>query len=127
MNENLNVIDMISVDEASGYARLHLIVTDDWVDCHVRLEWIRKRLNAYLHFVLSGQLEAQEKYRGRRVKIVIHSEYVPPESAIVALGGMGDLVRRKDVDLALTVGRDLTREVACGEKTRPTPEGGGCR
>ncbi len=47
---HLDMIDLISIDEASGHVRLHLIEHGDWIDCDAKLERIRQRLNRYIHF-----------------------------------------------------------------------------
>jgi len=111
----MNTVDMISVDDATGDAILHLVVEGPWNDVPERIEWLRTRLNVYSAFVTTGQLAAAEKYRGRRAKILVHCEVQPPSQCLLALTSMRQYLIALSIAFGVTVGRDLKTEVELPE------------
>ena len=108
----MNKIDMISTDPASGYVLLHLLVEGPWDSIGDRVEWIRRRLNAYGAFVVTGQLAENEKYRGFAPKILLHFEFAPPFPLLMMLTDMRQFLISESIEMGVTVGLDLKTDVA---------------
>lgn len=106
-----NTIELISLDENTGHARLHLSVDGDWSDYDRKIEGVLERLNIYIGFVASGQLAAREKYRGRRVKFLVHCEQQPPNLALVTFGRMKRHLEHQSIDFGVTSGPNLSQEI----------------
>jgi hypothetical protein len=108
----MSTIDLISVDEATGHARLHLLVEGEWINYDAKMEWILERLNTYIGFVASGQLAAREKYQHRAVKFLVHCEMEPPPLALITFGRMKRHLEEQAIQLGVTVGREAKKEIS---------------
>ena len=97
--ENPQVVDFISIDDASG--DIVLTITDDlpWDGDHGHLMALQEKLNGYLSFIESGELLASRpEAAGRRVRIsLVHREpltsiarrFLDTAQAIIADAGFG--------------------------------------
>jgi hypothetical protein len=106
-----DVIDLLSLDEAAGFARLHLVVEGDWPDYEAEIDRIRRRLNAYIHYVTSGQLAMKQGFAGRPAKFIVSCETAPPALALLTFSRMKRHLASLGIGMGVTVGRDLDREV----------------
>jgi hypothetical protein len=107
----MNVIDMLSADPATGHALLHLLVEGQWSDIGNRMEWIRRRLNIYGAFVLTGQLDARDKFQGLAPKILLHCEVAPPFPVLTMLAEMKQYLLSQSIEMAVTTGHDFKTEI----------------
>nr|WP_192867646.1 DUF6572 domain-containing protein [Thaumasiovibrio occultus] len=79
--EQIEVIDAIGIDNSTGHVVLSIIDSLPWDNAH--LLRLQDKLNTYLGFIESGELEvAYPATKGRQVQIHLHSRYCPDEDAI---------------------------------------------
>ncbi len=120
-----NVIDMISVDDAAGTVCLHALIEGGWSDYDGKMDLLLRKLNAYLFFVLDGQLARDSKYRGLPVRFLINSEERPPSLALVGFSRMREHLKGHGIGFAVTCGFDLSElslpelENVDGESLKP--------
>src|SRR5215472_13335467 len=105
-------IDLVSVDEASGCALLHLLVKGPWSEPENTLHWVRRRLNVYIAFVLSGQMRQNPRYGALKPKFLVHCECVPPPIALTTFARMREHLGDRQIAFGVTVGPDVKTEVA---------------
>ena len=79
--EDRDVLDMVSVEEASGTLCLTMVEPREWRDDSVRAVELQDKLNQYLHYLASEQLrrdypDASE----RRRRIELLCRFPPPRS-----------------------------------------------
>jgi hypothetical protein len=108
-------VDLISVDEVTQCVVLHLLFKGEWNSPENQLQWIRRRLNLYLGFVLSGQLAGNPQYQGLSVKFLIHCESVPPTTAITTFSHMRLHMIKYKIGFGVTVGSAITKEITLEE------------
>jgi hypothetical protein len=92
--ENPGVVDFIGTDKATGAVVLTVADAWDWSDEPAHLELLKDKLNTYLEFIESGQLE--EEYpdaagRARRVDIV--AKHPLPSDAAAFLANAAQTMR----------------------------------
>jgi hypothetical protein len=127
-NENLegDSIDFITVADNPGWVVLHLVVTGPWDFAEARMHWVRRRLNVYVHYVETDQINANPKYRGLTVKFVAHCEFPPPPLAVTAFARMKKHLAELKIELGVTVGTDFKTEIPVweimGEREEPPDE-----
>lgn len=114
MNDN-NVegdsIDFISLDENPGWVVLHLLLKGPWTDTESTIHWVRRRLNLYIGYVTSGQINANPRFRGLPVKFLVHCELPPPPLALTSFARMKAHLSGLKIALGITVGSDVKTEV----------------
>lgn len=52
----------------------------EWIELNVRVHDLQEKVNAYVTYVLGGQLVETVEYRGRPVAIELFVRYQPPAS-----------------------------------------------
>ena len=107
-------IDLISIDD-SGYVVLHLLVKGAWADPEKLLHWVRRRLNLYIGFVLSGQMHENPKYRDRKAKFLLHIEFLPPPIAFETFARMKLHLLGRQITFGVTIGQNVKAEVPLPE------------
>jgi hypothetical protein len=112
-NENFegDAIDFITTDDNPGWVVLHLIVKGSWADPEDTVHWVRRRLNVYLHYVRTDQINLNPRYRGLAIKFVAHCEYPPPRFAITSFAIMKEHLATFKIELGITVGTDFKTEI----------------
>ncbi len=96
-------IDFLSL-ENDDTVLLHLLVNGSWEPYDGVMEWLIQKLDNYVHFVVSGQMAEDTRYRGRAATIIVHSERFPPELAMHTLARVRKAVDAYAISLRLTVG-----------------------
>jgi hypothetical protein len=102
--EQLDVVDITSVDARTGHVVLTISDHLDWTDVVRHQVILQRKLNAYFAFVESGELLKQvPDAQGRPVRLNIVFKFLPNE------GGIEFLDRARLV--VSEVGFELTHEV----------------
>ena len=78
--ENLDIIDIISVDKMSGHVILTISDHLDWSDTRAHQSALQAKFNKYLAFIESGEiLTRYPEAKGRAVAIKVAFKYEPDQ------------------------------------------------
>jgi hypothetical protein len=85
--ENLDEVDVVSVDTKSGHVVLTISDHLDWSDTFNHQAVLQKKINAYLAFVESGEiLERYPDAKGRPVALNVVFRFRPDTEGLKFLG-----------------------------------------
>jgi hypothetical protein len=93
--EEPNVVDAVGLDVASGEAVLSILDSLAWEDERQHLLMLQDKVNCYLGFIESGELDINYPdaiQRSRRIDVIFR--HTPPESALALLGKAGDVAKQ---------------------------------
>ena len=111
--ENPGVLDAFAHDTRADKLILAMYEDRSWSGEEIQLFQLQEKLNAYLSFILDGELnEAYPKLAGKQVEIQLRTVHEPDAKAF-------DLIRRVREQLTL---QRITFEVVRIDETK-----GGCR
>lgn len=103
--EDLNVIDIISVSRDTNEVTLTISDHLDWSNVREHSLLLQEKINAYLRFIESGEL--QTKYPpsiGRRPIILVVSKFQPDEGAQVFLQKVSVILENAGITFHIQVG-----------------------
>jgi hypothetical protein len=101
---NPAVIDLFAVDQKSGEVLLVMREDRPWDGSDERLHQLQEKFNAYVSFVLDGEmLAAHPELAGRKTRIELHSLEVPDERAIELLGLIHDQLALQEIAMEVIV------------------------
>ena len=81
--EQENVIDLISHNEKEGYVALTIVDHLEWDDENKKLLQLQNKINAYLSFIESGEIE--EEYplsKGKNIRIQLNCMHEPNQDGL---------------------------------------------
>jgi hypothetical protein len=82
--ENAKVIDLISLDPASGAVVLTMIERRAWGASDQQFQQIEEKINRYMGYVLEGFLaQHHPEYEGKRVQIRLECSEAPHGQAVL--------------------------------------------
>jgi hypothetical protein len=82
--ENAKVVDLISVDAASGKVVLTMIERRPWGASDRQFQQIEEKINRYMGYVLDGFLvEQQPQYEGKAVQLRLECAEEPHGEAVL--------------------------------------------
>ena len=82
--DELNKIDIIGVENATGIVKLTISDHLDWLDELGHLKLLQEKINAYLLFVESGEIfKKYPEAIGRAVTIEVVMKYPPSENFVI--------------------------------------------
>ena len=91
--ENINSIDFISIGKISGVLNLTLVDPLDWTDEGNHLALLQDKINAYLRFIESGEIEqTYPDAIGRKRSINIVARFDPTEAGLKFLDSVRNLI-----------------------------------
>ena len=91
--EQLDVVDIVSIDDESGHVVLTVSDHLDWTDSMRHQEILQKKLNAYLAFTESGEiLRRYPKAKDRPVAIKVVFKFRPDPEGFRFLGRAKDVI-----------------------------------
>lgn len=96
--ERLYTVDAMGIDRETGHAVLTLADSWDWTDPSLHLNALQAKLNAYLEFIESGQVE--ESYlpaAGKQLRINVVFRFAPPPIATAFLAKVADVASELNV------------------------------
>ena len=109
--EDISAIDAIAVNPRNGFVERAIIDDKEWEDYDRHMTWLLDKLNAYIGFVFSGQINEHPAYAGRPIKFAIHFKEPPPRAARLTLLRMRDHLGAQQVAFAVTETGVITEEV----------------
>jgi hypothetical protein len=103
---NVDTVDAVGIDQESGKVLLAMYEERSWENCSALLSDLERKVNRYLEYIFSGQLDETAEYNGRDREIELHCRFIPVTSAHAALKALhGHLVSR-GIGFAVYVGLD---------------------
>ena len=108
---NPAVIDLFGLDEKSGEVVLAMREPRPWDDSDERLHQLQEKFNAYVSFLLDGELvAAHPELAGKPARIELRCDSVPDERALELLNLIHDQLALQEIKMEVIV-----REKGCGD------------
>lgn len=101
---NPSIIDMFGLDPSTG--QVLLVMKEDrlWDDSDVRLHELQEKFNAYVSFLLDGEMIADHpELSGKRARIELHCAEMPDDRAIELLGMIHDQLALQEIGMEVVV------------------------
>jgi Family of unknown function (DUF6572) len=101
----VSVIDMIAHDSETDEIVLGMNEPDAWDGSDTRLHELQERFNAYVSFLLDGELaEAYPELAGKKARIEVRCAHMPDSRAVELLGMIHDQLQFQEIKLEVVVG-----------------------
>lgn len=111
MIERADVIDAMGVDAREGVVVLVMTEERAWSGEDAQLFQLQEKLNAYLSFVLDGEMaESHPELDGKPVRIVVRCAGQPDERTVAMLAKVREQIAFQGIDLEVHVAA-----ASCGE------------
>lgn len=110
--EHAGVIDLLTHDSSSGQVELVMFEPRPWDGGEEQLFQLQEKLNAYLSFVLDGEMaEAHPQLVDKPLRVVLRCVEVPSRAAVDFLSQVREQIALQGIDLEVR----YAREGGCGE------------
>lgn len=108
--ENPALVDLITVDPASGAVVLVMVERRPWGSTPKQLRQIEEKINRYLGYALDGFLvEQYPAYAGKRVQLRLDCAEPPHGEAVGFVAAAERAIRAEGLDFAVVVTADARR------------------
>jgi len=108
---NPAVIDLFGMDGKTGEVVLAMHEPRTWDGSDERLHQLQEKFNAYVSFVLDGEmLAAHPELEGKRTRIELRCDHMPDERALELLNLIHDQIALQDIKMEVVV-----RQQGCGD------------
>jgi hypothetical protein len=98
------VIDVIAEDTKTGEVVLLMNEPEPWEDSDERLLALQERFNAYVSFLLDGQMaEAHPELTGKSARIELRCAQMPDARALDLLGMIHDQLAFQEIKMEVVV------------------------
>jgi len=109
--EHAGVIDLFALDEKKNEVLLVMKESRAWDDSDVRLHQLQEKFNAYVAFLLDGEmLAAHPELAGKRARIELHCDHMPDARALELLNLIHDQIALQEITMEVIVAQS-----GCGE------------
>lgn len=109
--EQTNKVDFISINRQTGDIKLTLVDALDWTDERHHLTLLQDKINAYLSFIESGEIDRVYPLGiGKKRLINIVARYEPTEAASAFLDRVRLLVDGAGFGFDFSVRHDLAKD-----------------
>ncbi len=100
----IDVIDVIASDPKTGEVVLVMNEPDEWDGSDERLLSLQERFNAYVSFLLDGELtESHPELAGKPARIELRCAHIPDTRALELLGLIHDQLAFQGIKLEVVV------------------------
>jgi len=107
IKDRSGVIDVIAEDAKTGEVVLVMDEPNEWDGSDEQLLALQERLNAYVSFLLDGELvEAHPEFAGKPARIELRCAHMPDTSGLELLGLIHDQLTFQEIKLEVVVGKD---------------------
>src|SRR6266446_3906578 len=101
------VIDVIAHDSKTGEVVLVMNEPDDWDGSDERLLALQERFNAYVSFLLDGEMtESHPELAGKPARVELRCAHLPDTRALELLGLIHDQLALQEIKLEVVVRND---------------------
>jgi hypothetical protein len=105
--DRIGTIDVIGQDPKTGEVVLVMNQPDEWVDSDEQLLALQERFNAYVSFLLDGEMaEAHPEFADKPARIELRCAHIPDTRALELLGLIHDQLAFQEVKLEVVVRGD---------------------
>ena len=102
--DRIGVIDVIGQDSKTGEVVLVMNEPEPWDDSDERLLALQERFNAYVSFLLDGEMaEAHPELAGKPARIELRCAHMPDTRALELLGMIHDQLAFQEIRMAVAV------------------------
>jgi Family of unknown function (DUF6572) len=103
--DRIATIDMIAEDTKTGEVVLRMDEPDPWDGSDERLLALQERFNAYISFLLDGEMASQHPaLAGKPARIEVRCAQMPDARALDLLGMIHDQIAFQEIKLEVVVG-----------------------
>lgn len=104
IKSRVGVIDVIARDAKTGELVLVMNEPDDWGGSNERLLTLQERFNAYVSFLLDGEMaEAHPECAGKPARIELRCAQMPNARALELIGMIHDQLAFQEIKLEVVV------------------------
>jgi len=108
---NPAVIDLFGMDGKTGEVVLAMHELRTWDGSDERLHQLQEKFNAYVSFVLDGEMfAAHPELEGKPTRIELRCDHMPDERALELLNLIHDQIALQDIKMEVVV-----RQQGCGD------------
>ena len=108
---NSSVIDVFGVDRKTGEVLLVMKEPRPWDGGHEQLHELQEKFNAYVSFVLDGEMiAAHPELDGKAARIELRCDHMPDDRALGLLNLIHEQIALQEIRMEVIV-----REKGCGE------------
>ena len=101
---NAAVIDLFGVDGKTGEVVLAMTEPRPWDDSDERLHQVQEKFNAYVSFLLDGEmLAAHPELSGKPARIELRCDHMPDERALELLNLIHDQLALQEIKMEVVV------------------------
>ena len=105
IKDRTGVIDVIAHDTKTGQVVLVMNEPEPWDDSDERLLALQERFNAYVSFLLDGEMaETHPDLAGRPARIELRCAHMPDTRALELLGMIHDQLAFQEIRMEVVVG-----------------------
>ena len=102
--ENPAVIDLFGLDQSRGEVLLAMHESRAWDDSDERLHQLQEKLNAYVSFLLDGEMiEAHPELAGKPARIELRCAHMPDERALGLLNLIHEQLALQEIGMEVVV------------------------
>ena len=113
---NPSVIDLFALDEKTGEIVLAMNEARPWDGSDLRLHELQEKFNAYVSFLLDGELAAEHPgLAGKPARIELHCAEMPDERALALLEMIHEQLALQEIKMEVVVAQpgDCGSECTC--------------
>lgn len=104
IKDRIGVIDVIAEDKKTGEAVLVMNEPNEWDGSDEQLLALQERFNAYLSFILDGELaEVHPELAHKATRIELRCEHMPDSDALELLGLIHDQLAFQEIKLEVVI------------------------
>ncbi len=109
--EQAGVIDLLALDPKTDEILLAMHEPRAWDDSDERLHQLQEKFNAYVSFLLDGEMiAAHPELAGKPARIELRCDYMPDERALALLNLIHDQIALQEIKMEVVVA-----ERGCGD------------
>ena len=110
-NDRVGVIDMIGHDAKTNEVVLVMNEPNDWDSSDEQLLALQERFNAYVSFLLDGELtESHPELAGKRARIEVRCAHMPDTRALELLGLIHDHLAFQEINVEVVVRNEQSND-----------------
>jgi hypothetical protein len=109
--EQAGVIDLLALDPKTDEILLAMHEPRAWDDSDERLHQLQEKFNAYVSFLLDGEMiAAHPELAGKSARIELRCDYMPDDRALALLNLIHDQIALQEIKMEVIVA-----ERGCGD------------
>jgi len=102
--EHAGVIDLFAVDAKRNEVLLVMNEPRPWDDSDLRLHQLQEKFNAYVSFLLDGEMfAAHPELAGKRSRIELHCDHMPDARSLELLNLIHDQIALQEIAMEVIV------------------------